>query len=72
LRRKGKDTISPAVLIEQKALERVMSQAQEKTRAEICQDCLDRRCESGEICREFLRLSKSYAWEIVSEKAELN
>ena len=72
LQRKNKDILSVTELVEQKALERVMSQAQEKAREEICQDCRDRRCLIGSECKEFARRSKAHAWEIVAEKAELN
>ena len=70
LKRKGKTlTIE---LIEQKALERVMPLAREKTREQICQDCRDRRCLTGSECKAFDLLSKAYAWEMITEKAELN
>ena len=73
LKRKGKEkALLTAELIEQKALERVMSLAQERARREICQDCLDQRCLTGSECKEFARRSKAYAWEMVAEKAELN
>ena len=58
--------------IEMIALFEVMEQAVERTKGDICQDCLDRRCESGRECKEFLRRSKSYAWEIAARNAELN
>jgi hypothetical protein len=58
--------------VEKAALQRLMDRAEEQARQDICQDCLDRRCEKGRVCKEFLRRSKSYAWEIASEKAELN
>lgn len=61
-----------AETIERVALQDLMKQGMAKTREDICQDCLDRRCESGKICKEFLRRSKYYAWEIIAEKAELN
>ena len=59
-------------LIEQKALERVMPLAQEKTRGEICQDCRDRRCFTDLECKAFDLLSKTYAWDIIVSSAELN
>ncbi|GAH49980.1 unnamed protein product, partial [marine sediment metagenome] len=59
-------------LIEQKALARVMPLAQEKTREQICQDCRDLRCLTGSECKMFDLLSKTYAWEMIVEKAELN
>lgn len=71
LKRKDKTPL-PAELVEQKALERVMSLAQERTRREICQDCLDQRCLTGLECKEFASRSKAYAWEIVARSAELN
>jgi len=58
--------------IERVALQDLMEAGKSKARQDICLDCLDRRCESGRVCKEFLRRSKSYAWEIASEKAELN
>ena len=73
LKRKSKEkTLLPTELIEQKALERLMPLAQEKTRGEICRDCLDRRCLTGAECKAFALLSKSYAWEMVVRSAELN
>lgn len=71
LKRKGK-TLLTTELIEQKALERVMPLAQEKTREQICQDCRDQRCLTGSECKAFDLLSKTYAWEMIIEKAELN
>jgi len=58
--------------IELAALFGAMGKAVERTRQDICLECLDRRCESGQDCKEFLRRSKSYAWEIVAASAELN
>jgi len=82
LKRKGKEpigvrtpnekTLLTTELIEQKALERVMPLAQEKTRGEICRDCLDRRCLIGTECKAFDLLSKTFAWEMVVTGAELN
>ena len=73
LKRKGKEkTLLTTELIEQKALERVMPLAQEKTRVEICQDCRDQRCLTGSECKAFNLLSKVYAWEVVVRSAELN
>ena len=54
------------------ALLEVMGQAVEKTVKDICVECLDRRCEQNRDCHEFMRRSKSYAWEIVAASAELN
>ena len=71
LKRKGKGLLATE-LIEEKALERLMPQAQERTRKYLCQDCRDRRCLNGSECKAFDILSKTYAWEIVAEKAELN
>lgn len=71
LKRKGK-TLLTTELIEQKALERVMPLAQEKTREQICQDCRDRRCLTGSECKAFDLLSKTYAIEMIAGKAELN
>ena len=61
-----------ALRIEDKALEMVMPQAQSRAREFLCRDCLDKRCHTGLPCRAFTLISKSYAWEIVAEKAELN
>jgi len=73
LKGKGKGkTLLTTELIEEKALERVMPQAQEKARGEICQDCRDRRCLKGSRCKEFDHLSKAYAWEMMARSAELN
>ena len=73
LKRKGKGkTLSTAELVEQKALERMMSLAQERTRREICQDCWDKRCLVGEDCMEFNLRSQAYVWEMVAKSAELN
>ena len=71
LKRKGK-TLLTTELIEQKALERVMPLAQEKAKEQICQDCRDRRCLTGSECKTFDLLSKTYAWEMIVEKVELN
>ena len=68
---KGK-TLLTIELVEQKALERVMPLAQEKTRGEICQDCRDRRCLIGSECKEFARRSKAHAWDMIARNAELN
>jgi hypothetical protein len=54
------------------ALDGLLDEAIEKTKADICLTCLDRRCEQGRICKEFLRRSESYAWEIAARNAELN
>ena len=59
-------------IIERVALQGLMDKAINKTREDICRDCLDRRCEQGRTCKEFLRRSKCYAWELAAEKAELN
>lgn len=61
-----------AGVIERAALQDLTDEAQERTRQDICIDCLDRRCEQNRICKEFLRRTKCYAWEIAAEKAELN
>lgn len=61
-----------AQTIENKILEIVMPQAQSRARDFLCHDCLDKRCLAGLPCRAFSQISKSYAWEIVAEKAELN
>ena len=61
-----------AETIEYIAILGLMDEAETKTRQDICRNCIDRRCESGRICREFLRRSKSYAWEIMARDAELN
>ncbi len=58
--------------IEDITLEMVMPQAQSRTRDFLCRDCLDKRCLSGLPCKAFNLITKSYAWEIVAEKAELN
>ena len=73
LKRKSKEkTLLTTELIEQKALEGVMPLAQEKTREQICRDCLDRRCLIGAECKAFDLLSKTFAWEMVVRSAELN
>ena len=71
LKRKGK-TLLTTELIEQKALERVMPLAQEKTREQICQDCLDKRCLTGAECKAFDHFSKTFAWDMIVRSAELN
>jgi len=71
-RKSKKNTLLTTELIEQKALERVMPLAQEKTREQICRDCLDRRCLTGAECKAFDLLSKACAWEIMARSAELN
>jgi len=58
--------------IETITLQKVMPQAQSRARDFLCHDCLDRRCLAGLPCKAFAQISKSYAWEIVAEKAELN
>jgi hypothetical protein len=58
--------------IERVALQDLADEAIALTRKDICLDCLDRRCESGKACKEFLRRSKCYAWEIAARNAELN
>lgn len=58
--------------IEDITLEMVMPQAQSRTRDFLCRDCLDKRCLAGLPCKAFNLITKSYAWEIVAEKAELN
>lgn len=59
-------------LIEDKALERVRIQAQSVARDFLCYDCIDKRCLNDSICKAFLTLTDSFAWEIIAEKAELN
>jgi len=71
-KRKDRENVITIELIERKALERVMPQAQEKAEADICRDCQDRRCLMGLNCREFARRSEAYAWEIMARNAELN
>ena len=71
-RLKRKDNLLTTELIERKALESVMPRAEEKTRQEICEDCLDRRCLVGRECKAFDLLSKTYAWDMVVTSAELN
>ena len=58
--------------IENLVLQNLMDKAMSKATQDLCEDCLDHRCQAGRICKEFLRRSKSYAWEMVAEKAELN
>jgi len=72
LKRKPKEKILTTELIEQKALERVMPLAREKAKEQICQDCRDQRCLTGSECKAFNLLSKTYAIEMIVEKAELN
>lgn len=59
-------------MVEKEALRELLDKGIEMARQDICQDCLDRRCESGRTCKEFLRRSKAYAWEIAAERAILN
>jgi hypothetical protein len=59
-------------IIEGVALQHLIDEAMNRTREDICQECLDYRCKSGKICKEFLRRSQSYAWEIAARNAELN
>lgn len=61
-----------AEAIELAALLGALDRATERTRQDICIDCLDKRCQEGRECKEFMRRSKSYAWEIVAASAELN
>lgn len=58
--------------IENIAIEMVMPEAKSRAREFLCHDCLDKRCLAGLPCKTFTLISKSYAWEIVAEKAELN
>lgn len=62
----------PGELVTNKALERVRIQAQSVAKDFLCHDCIDKRCLSGSICKAFLTLTDSFAWEIIAEKAELN
>ena len=59
-------------LIIDKALECMHIQAQARARDLLCYDCLDQRCQTGRICKAFLTMTDSIAWEIIAEKAELN
>ena len=59
-------------LVTGKALEQVRIQAQARARDFLCDDCLDQRCRTGSLCKAFLTLTDSFAWEMVAEKAELN
>ena len=59
-------------IVERVALQALADEAMNITREDICQDCLDHRCKSGKICKEFLRRSQSYAWEIAARNADLN
>lgn len=61
-----------AQLVDDKALEMVMPEARSRARAFLCRDCLDRRCLANLPWKTFILLTKSYAWEIIAEKAELN
>lgn len=58
--------------IENKALDNVVKQAEDKTRDYLCTDCLDKRCVSGIPCNAFALITKGYAWELAAEQAELN
>jgi len=71
-KRKVKPSTIDIDLIENKALERVMPLARQRARDYLCRDCLDRRCLTDSVCRAFIQIARSYAWEIVAEKAELN
>lgn len=57
-------------LLEQKALEKVMPQAREKARQELCEGCLSRHC--FRKCHTFGIFSQVYAWDIIFKKAKLN
>ena len=61
-----------AEVIEQATLRDFQKQGESLTREDICVECRDRRCEHGRTCKEFLRRSKAYAWELASQHAELN
>ena len=62
----------PGKLVLDKALERVIAQAQARVREQLCYDCLDQRCQTGSVCKAYLCCVDSVAWEITAEKAELN
>jgi len=58
--------------VERIALERAMPEAQRQAQEQLCQDCRDRCCLKGSICKAFTLITKAIAWEIVAAKAELN
>ncbi len=58
--------------VENKALEQVRIQAQAIARDFLCTDCSDKRCLTGSICKAFIMLTESFAWEIIARRAELN
>jgi len=58
--------------VEEIALERAMPEARRQAQEQLCQDCRDRRCLKGSVCKTFALISKAIAWEIVAAKAELN
>jgi len=62
----------PGIIVLDKALERVRTQAQVRVRELLCSDCLDQRCLTGSVCKAFLTCVDSIAWEMTAEKAELN
>ena len=59
-------------LVVDKALGKVRIDAQDRARAFLCYECLDKRCLTGSICKAFIQITDSIAWEIMAERAELN
>ena len=62
----------PAVSVVDRALEQVRLAAQQQARDFLCYDCIDKRCLNGSICKAFITMTDSMAWEMIAEKAELN
>jgi hypothetical protein len=55
-----------------RALETVRGEAQIRARDYLCRNCLDQRCLTGSICKAFIKLTNSFAWEIIAKEAENN
>jgi len=55
-----------------RALEREREKALVRAREFLCKDCPDRRCLNNSICKAFVMLVESFAWEEVAKQAELN
>jgi len=70
--RHKKQEVDVGNLVIDKALEKARIRAQVIAREILCDDCLDRRCQTGSLCKAFFAMTDSIAWDITSGNAEDN
>jgi len=70
--RRKKQKVDVGNLVIEKALEQARVRAQVIARGILCEDCLDRRCQTGSVCKAFFAMTDSIAWDITAGNAEEN